>query len=244
MNVKLVLSYNGANYCGWQIQPNGVSVQGVVTDAIFKLTGKKVTLIGSGRTDAGVHALGQIANFKIEGCSVPPEKFYKALNTLLPSDIRACESELADNDFNARKSAKNKTYRYSFYYSETENPLINGIALALQKKPNFSLMRKCAEILKGKHDFKCFNASGSGAKTTVREIYEIDFIKKDFGFFVEVTGNGFLYNMVRTLAGTLLEVGYGIKTEEDVKNMLVSGNRSLCGKTLPAKGLTLLRAEY
>lgn len=244
MNVKLVLSYNGANYCGWQIQPNGVSVQGVVTDAVFKLTGKKVKLIGSGRTDAGVHALEQTANFKIEECSIPPEKFYKALNTVLPSDIRACGSELVSNDFNARKCAKNKTYRYSFYYSETDNPLISGIAVAIPRKPNFSVMRKCAEILKGKHDFKCFNASGSGAKTTVREIYDIDFIENDCGFFIRVTGNGFLYNMVRTLSGTLLEAGYGLKTEEDVKNMLLSGNRSLCGKTLPAKGLTLLGAEY
>ncbi len=243
MNIKLTLSYDGTSYCGWQIQKNGVSVQEELEKAVFLTTGEKVKITGSGRTDAGVHAKGQVANFNTNS-TIPPEKFYKALNVHLPYDIRVLKSELEADDFSARKSAKRKTYSYSFYISETEQPLKERYAVKLDRAPDIQKMDECAKLFIGEHDFKCFNASGGGAKTTVRTVYDISVEKDNDRITIFVTGNGFLYNMVRTLVGTLLSFCYGQIDLNTIKTMLDSGDRSLCGRTLPARGLCLESVCY
>ena len=244
MKIAITLSYDGTNYCGWQVQPNGVTIQQLIEDAVFSVTGERVRVTGSGRTDAGVHARGQVAHFSLEKTTIPPEKFAKALNAHLPNDVRVFESREVDQDFNACTSAKRKTYRYSLYLSEVEQPLKQRYATCVHGKVDVELMKKGSQLFVGEHDFACFNASGSGAKTTVRTIYSIDIIESGQDLFIEVTGNGFLYNMVRTLSGTLLALGQGEKTLQDLQNMLKTGDRTLCGRTLSAKGLCLEKVEY
>lgn len=243
MIIKLTISYDGTNYCGYQKQKNGVSVQEVLEKAIENATGKKITTTASGRTDAGVHAEGQVVSFSYDG-SIPPERFYLALNPLLPSDIKAISSSGEKEDFNARKSAKEKTYSYSFYYSGVELPLRDRYALRLDRKPNFELMKESAKLLEGEHDFKAFCATKSSVKSTTRTIYSIEILEDKEGFSINVSGNGFLYNMVRIIAGTLLDVGYEKKAKEDILLALKDGKREHLSKTLPAKALTLKQVEY
>ena len=244
MRVKLTLGYDGTNYCGWQVQPNGVSVQQKLEEAISALTGQKVKVTGSGRTDAGVHAEGQTAHFDIDGAGIPAGNYADALNTVLPPDIRVYESQLADDGFDARKSAKKKTYRYSLYKSRIENPLKERYALKVNPGLNVNAMISASKFFIGEHDFRCFKASGGCSKTTVRTVYDIVIEEQKEDIFVSVTGNGFLYNMVRILVGTLIAAGEGRLSESDIVEMLESGKRSLGGKTLPAKGLCLKKVEY
>ena len=244
MKVKLTVSYDGTSYCGWQVQPNGISVQQVLEDALEKVAGVKIKTVGSGRTDAGVHAKGQVVDFETPFENIPAEKFYKALNVYLPSDVKVLSSERVDNDFSAIKSAKSKTYSYFCYISNVELPLKERYAVKIDGNIDVEKMKEVALILIGEHDFKCMCASGSCAKTTVRTIYsiDIDFNGQDLVFSVK--GNGFLYNMVRIMVGTLIDAGKGKITVEQVKEMLTSGKRALGGKTLPAKGLCLMQVEY
>lgn len=244
MTVKLTISYDGTSYCGWQVQPNGLSVQQVIEDALFAVTGEKIKITGSGRTDAGVHAKGQVAHFERERENIPAEKYLKALNAHLPPDIKVVKSERAEDGFNALRNAKKKTYEYRFYLSETELPLKERFAVWLDRAPDLELMKDCAKIFVGEHDFKCFCASGSSAKTTVRTIYNIDIAENDGEITFSVCGNGFLYNMVRSLVGTLLDAGYKKIDKAQLEKMLTEKSRSLIGKTLPAKGLCLLEVVY
>ena len=243
MRILLTLSYDGTNYRGWQRQKNGISVQETIENAIFNLTGEKVIVTGSGRTDAGVHALGQTAHFDTSS-TIPPEKFYKALNPFLPSDIRAVFSKEVEKTFNASRTAKKKTYSYSFYISEIENPLVDRYALKIDKAPNYDLIKKGIDLLVGEHDFKAFCSTGSTAKTTVRTIYGIEIIKTKNGFNLEITGNGFLYNMVRIISSALLEIGLEKLETKNLSLALETGRRELLAKTLPAKALTLKSVEY
>ena len=243
MRVKLLISYDGTAYCGWQVQPNAVTVQEKIEQAIFEITGEKVRVTGSGRTDAGVHALGQVAHFDTNS-TIPPEKFFLALNIHLPDDIKVIKSERAEDDFHSTRDAVKKTYRYSTYVSQSILPLKDRFAVQVEKMPDVQKMKETALILLGEHDFKCMSASGGGAKTTVRTIYSIDIIEKDGQIDFYICGNGFLYNMVRIMVGTLLKVGSGKIKREDVIKMLSTGKRSLGGKTLSAKGLTLMKVEY
>ncbi len=244
MKVKLTITYDGTNYCGWQVQPNGITVQQEIESALYKLTGENIKVVGSGRTDAGVHAIGQVAHFFREKQNIPAEKYAFALNAILPDDIKVIKSEIAPGDFDARKSAKKKTYEYGFYISETLLPLKERYRTWLERTPDLEKMKECAKVLIGEHDFKGFCASGGSAKTTVRTIYNIDIEKngKELDFYI--TGNGFLYNMVRILVGTLIAVGNGKLEKTDIENMLKTGERSLGGKTLPAKGLKLYSVCY
>lgn len=242
MRMVFKISYDGTNYCGWQRQKNGLSVQEVLENALSTLTDEKITLIASGRTDSGVHAEGQIAHFDTSS-SIPPEKFYLAVNALLPSDIRVLSSILAKEDFHARYTAKRKTYVYNFYISDVTLPLKERYAVRID---DFN-EKKAAEVLNeiiGTHDFKCFLSSGSEIKTTVRTIYSATVRKKGDDVKLEVCGNGFLYNMVRIIAGTLLDASNGKITAEDLKEALLKGDRTLVGKTAPAKGLVLKSVEY
>lgn len=243
MRIKLVISYDGTNYCGWQRQKNGVSVQETLESALYELTKESVTVTASGRTDAGVHAQGQVVHFDTES-SIPHDKFYLALNPFLPKDVKALSSERVDEQFNARKSAKKKTYAYEFYISEVELPLKERYAERLERAPDLIKMRSAGEKFCGEHDFKAFSATGSLVKSTIRTIYSVDIVEVENGLKILVTGNGFLYNMVRIIAGVLLDVGLGKKTEQDIVLAFNTGKRETLGKTLPAKALTLISVIY
>ena len=243
MKVKLIVSYDGTNYCGWQVQPNCTSVQQVLEDALFEITGERARITGSGRTDAGVHALGQVAHF-ITNSNVPAERFCRAFNIKLPDDIKVLSSQRADDDFHAVASAKKKTYRYSVYVNHSILPLKDRYAVQIKKQPDLEKMQDCANILLGEHDFKSMSASGGGAKTTVRTIYDIKIEQRGESIDFFVTGNGFLYNMVRIMVGTLLAVGTDKIKKQDVLDMLKTGERKRGIKTLAPKGLTLISVEY
>ena len=243
MKIKLVISYDGTDYCGWQRQKNKPSIQEVLENAVFSVTKERVTVTASGRTDAGVHAAGQVAVFKTDA-TVPPEKFCKALNVFLPSDIKVLRSEKADDGFHPVKSAKRKTYEYTLYYSPVPLPLKERYAVNIDKRPDIALMKKAAEKLVGEHDFKAFSATGSSVKTTVRTVYAADVEERGDEIKIAVTGNGFLYNMVRIIAGTLLRAGYGDIGVSDIEKALKTGDRKLLGKTMPAKGLCLKDVVY
>ena len=243
MRIKLVLEYDGTEYCGWQIQPNGVTVQQRLNEAVLALTGEEVTVTASGRTDSGVHAAGQAAHFDTES-AIPPERFAAALNSVLPSDIRVLRSVAAPEGFHARFCAKKKTYCYKMYVSETIRPLWDRYACRLSFSPDIMAMKRAAHLFLGEHDFKAFMASGSEVKDTVRTVYSSEITcDGDFIYFT-VCGNGFLYNMVRIMAGTLAEAGAGKITEADITDALEKGERTLSGKTMPPHGLTLLSVEY
>ena len=244
MRIKLFLNYDGTNFNGWQKQTKGRTVQQTVEEAVFLLTGKKVSVTGSGRTDAGVHAKAQVAHFDIENCTIPPQNFARALNTKLPEDVKVIKSELAGDNFNACRSAKKKTYKYSLYVSKTLIPLKDRYAFQLDYEPDFSLMEKGAKAFVGEHDFKAFCASGSSVKTTIRKLYSVDIERQDDDFAVKICGNGFLYNMVRIIVGVLLDVGYGKKKVEDIEKAFIEGKREELGRTLPAKALCLEKVEY
>lgn len=243
MNIMLTVAYDGTNYVGFQKQKNGISIQEVLENALFELTKENIKITASGRTDAGVHAVGQVVNFTTKS-RIPAGSFFKALNPLLPSDIKVLNSKQVDKDFNARKSAKRKTYVYSLYYGETINPLLDRYAVLEEKELDIEKLNQAKEVFVGEHDFKCFCASGSSVKTTVRTIYDIEIIKTEIGVDISVTGNGFLYNMIRTLVGTLIKMEKGDLTVENAKEILSSGNRKLVGKTYPAKGLKLKSVIY
>ena len=239
----MTIQYDGTAYCGWQRQKNGVSLQETIENAVEKLCGKKVCVTGSGRTDSGVHAKGQVAHFDFDG-NIPPEKFYLALNTLLPDDVKILSSRQVDESFHSRFSAKRKTYVYRFYVSEVVLPLKDRYAVKISAMPDIKAMRRAAKAFCGEHDFAAFRGTGSEVKDTVRTIYGLFVDETDGGLEISVTGNGFLYNMVRVMAGTLLAAGYGELTGTDVEKALSSGKRDKLFKTMPAKGLTLESVEY
>lgn len=243
MNVYLVIRYDGTDFVGWQVQPNGRSVQGEIEAAVKAVTGEDIRVTASGRTDSGVHAAGQVANF-ITNAKIPPEKFAAALNALLPPDVKIVKSGRASDDFNARFSAKRKTYVYNVYRSDIDDPLKERFSVRVPFKLDLSKMRAVSDILVGTHDFKCFLSSGSCVKSTVRTVYSIKITKRGADYKFSVTGNGFLYNMVRIMVGTLVYAGAGKLSESDVLNGLNGGLRDKMGKTMPAKGLTLYKVEY
>ncbi|PWM73128.1 MAG: tRNA pseudouridine(38-40) synthase TruA [Bacillota bacterium] len=242
MIVKLLVEYDGTGYCGWQVQPNGDTVQAEIEGALLALTGEKISLTGSGRTDSGVHAKGQVASFSVSAENIPPEKYAPALNALLPPDIRILKSERAAEDFNARFSAKRKTYRYTFYVSDVVRPLYERYA-ARSGPLDVARMRAAAGLFAGERDFKSFCAANSSVKDTVRTIYRCEVEQEGDFVTLTVCGNGFLYNMVRIMAGTLAEVGEGRLSEEDVEKILAGKKRGK-GRTAPAKGLCLMSVEY
>lgn len=242
MRIAIAVEYDGTNYCGWQIQPNGVTVQQKLEDALYTLTGGRISVTGSGRTDSGVHALCQVAHFDVQS-SIPPEKFAPALNAMLPDDIRVISSREVSEDFHARFTAKRKTYRYRFYESDMIHPLLDRYAARVGQL-DVSAMDRAAKLFVGEHDFRAFMASGSSVKTTVRTVY-ISKVERNGGYIdFTISGNGFLYNMVRIMAGALCDIGQNRMTGDELKAALSGSERSLLGKTMPAKGLTLVRVEY
>ena len=247
MKYAILLSYDGTAYRGWQTQKNGVSVQSVLEQAALAAFGKKVNIVASGRTDSGVHAAGQVCHFSAD-ISVPAEKIADALNFRLPADICVLKSAAVPEEFDANRSSKKKTYVYRMYVARREHPLKSRYAVAVYPRPDIALMQKGVALYCGEHDFKAYCASGSSAKTTVRKVYSVSvessFSRGSEDITITVCGAGFLYNMVRTMAGTLLYLGLGRVSLQDIINSLECGDRSLAGKTMPAKGLTLESVDY
>ena len=251
MNIALKIAYDGTDLSGWQIQKNGRTAQGEIERAVESAFGARARVTGSGRTDAGVHAAGQVGNFSLpENIRISPERIADALNTFLPPDIRILESAAAPESFDACRSAKKKTYRYSVYFSRRENPLLERYAVRCGESPDFSRLRECADLLEGEHDFAAFSSTGSSVKTTVRTVRSVEvspYANEIAGVLcadIDVCGDGFLYNMVRIMAGALLDCGAGKLPLSAVEQALRTGERGLLGKTMPAKGLTLLSVEY
>ncbi len=242
-NYKIVVQYDGTRYNGWQKQGNTKNtIQEKFEDILLKMTGKKTEIFASGRTDAGVHARGQVANFKIDN-DMACEDVFEYLNNYLPEDIAVLSVEKADERFHSRLNAVSKTYEYRMTY-EKPDVFERKYVYPVEKKPDIEQMKKAAEILTGTYDFKGFSSLGKIKKSTVRTINFID-IDDDFGVIrIRINGSGFLYNMVRIIAGTLYDVGMGKKGIEDIKRALESKNREFAGTTFPARGLTLIDVEY
>ncbi len=240
---KITVSYLGTNYCGWQTQKNGESVQAVLERAFSELFGADTAVTGSGRTDAGVHAIGQVAHFDAE-TSIPANKIPFAVNTTLPEDIRVTACEIVDDKFHARFCAKEKTYVYRLYIAPHSNPLKSATAAHIPVRLDIDAMQRAARQIEGTHDFKCFEAAGSTVKNTVRTVKEVKIEVNGEDIAVYVTGNGFLYNMVRIIVGTLVDVGKGKIAADDVADIITSGDRTRAGKTLPAQGLCLVSVIY
>ena len=248
MRYVLKIAYDGTAYAGWQRQKNAPTVQQILEETILSALGQDLRVTASGRTDAGVHAAGQVCHFDSDAITVPPEKMPDCLNRFLPPDIRIVEGWGADETFDANRSAKRKTYCYSLYVSPREMPLKERFAVRIDNAPSQAQLQEIAHLFEGEHDYKAFCASGSSVKTTVRTVYEVrveeseSFSSRDIRIYV--TGNGFLYNMVRTMAGTILAIADGKRTKEDLLSAYQTGERSLLGKTMPAKALTLMDVKY
>ena len=243
MRYVLSVAYDGTHFCGWQVQNNGRTVQEELNGAVYKAFGETATVTASGRTDAGVHALAQICHVDLS-TEIAGEKLADALNQRLPDDVSVIKSAIAPQAFDSNRSAKKKTYRYKMYFSPRRNPLNERYAVWVKGSPDLRKMREAAKSFVGEHDFAAYCASGSQVKTTVRTVYSFE-IKEEDGFVTaEVCGNGFLYNMVRTLVGTALWYALGRLSEADIKASLDSGDRNRVGKTMPAKGLTLKSVDY
>ena len=239
----LVCEYDGTAYCGWQRQINGPSVQQALEEALSRRTGEPVAVTGSSRTDAGVHALGLCAHFD-SATRIPPDKLAFALNTMLPPDIRIRESGPAPEGFHARYSACGKVYRYVFFNSRHDCAIGRQYAAHVPLELDERLMHEEAQALCGTHDFAAFAASGSVAMSTVRTIYRAQVTRSGETVALTVLGDGFLYNMVLIIAGTLMEVGTGKRAPGAIASAIATGDRLALGQTAPAKGLTLMRVLY
>lgn len=247
MRYALLVSYDGTNYGGWQIQNNAPTIQAELQAAANDLFGVATAVTASGRTDSGVHAAGQVCHLDAT-TAIPPQKIAVALNTRLPADISVLASAAAPEGFHSNRSAKKKTYCYRMYFSPCAHPMLNRYAVWAGASANIDKMREACGFYVGEHDFKAYCKSGSSAKTTVRTVFSA-VVKQICSPNLTVaelyiTGNGFLYNMVRTLAGTVLSYSRGETGKEQVINSLVSGNRDSVGKTMPACGLTLQSVDY
>lgn len=242
-NIMLVVAYDGTEYCGWQIQKNAITIEQKIIEACQKLFSREIKLVGASRTDTGVHALGQIVLLKIE-TSIPIHKIPYAINAYLPDDIVITEAKMVTSNFHPRYDAKNKTYEYKIYNSNFPLPQHNRFAYFYHKTLDVDKMNRAAQYFIGKHDFKAFCSTGGSAKTTVREIYRCDVDIKDKMITITINGNGFLYNMVRIITGTLIEVGRGKTSPENITSIIESLDRNEAGVTAPAKGLTLVKINY
>ena len=242
-NIKIIIEYHGRGFNGWQKQPDKLNIQGEIERAIEEITGEKVDLIASGRTDAGVHSLGQTANFKIEG-NFPIEKFPIALNSKLKNSIRIKSAEEVEERFHSRYSVKSKRYRYIINNSQYGTAIYRELEFHIPQKLNIEKMKEAAKYFEGEHDFKAFKASGTSSKSSVRTIYKAEVIEDGDRIKIELTGNGFLYNMVRIISGTLVDVGYGKIKPEEIKEIIESKDRKKAGKTLPPQGLYLVEVTY
>lgn len=241
--VKMTVAYDGTNYCGWQIQPNGITIEEVLNTHLTRLLGEEIKVTGASRTDSGVHSLGNVCIFDTN-TRIPAEKISYALNQKLPEDIVVQGSEEVDENFHPRFSKSKKTYEYRILNRTFRMPTRRLDTYFYHYPLDIAKMQEAAKYLEGEHDFKSFCSSDSQVNTTVRTIYSCIVDKEDEIIKIRVKGNGFLYNMVRIIAGTLIKVGAGDISPEEMVNILEARDRSTAGPTAPAHGLTMIGLEY
>ncbi len=241
--VKLIISYDGTNYCGWQVQINGITVEEVINRELSRMLGEDIAVIGASRTDSGVHALGNVAVFDTFS-KIPPEKMCFALNQRLPDDIRIQDSCEVPLDFHPRYCDSTKTYEYKILNRRFDNPVMRLYTHFVYMPLDYEKMQEAAKYLIGEHDFKSFCSARTQVTDTVRTIYSLDVSKEDDIIKIRISGNGFLYNMVRIIVGTLIKVGLKVYPPEYVKEILEACDRNVAGPKAPAKGLTLIGIVY
>ena len=244
--IKLTVAYDGTNYCGWQVQPNGITIEEVLNKAICTLTGEEIAVIGASRTDSGVHAMGNIAVFDT-GSRIPAERFSYALNQRLPEDIVVTKSEEVSLDWHPRYQNSLKTYEYHILNTKTPVPTKRLYNCFVSFDLDVNRMRQGAQYLLGEHDFAAFCCIRTNAKTTVRTVTDLQIQQnplKPEEITIRITGNGFLYNMVRIMVGTVLDIGLHRKSIDVIPEVLATQNRHLAGRTAPASGLYLKSVFY
>lgn len=255
MKILLRIRYDGGAYCGFQAQPNGTSVQGVLTEAFTRLFGYPCNITGCSRTDSGVHALGFCATVEPQEekrrgdswCSVPVGKIHRAVNVLLPDDIAVSAAAAVPNDFHARYNVTQKTYEYHILHTPARDPFLRGRAFHAPRpvtEEGIACMRRTAALFVGRHDFSGYMAAGSKITDPVRTVTAAEVAEADGMLIYRVTADGFLYNMVRIMAGTLIDCAYGRKTPDDAARALKTGDRSAAGFTAPGHGLYLCQVQY
>jgi len=242
-NIKAVVEYDGTDFSGFQRLPKRRTIQGELERALAQVMKEPVRVVGAGRTDAGVHAAGQVISFKTE-CAIPIERVCVALNSALPRDIAVKTAEEVPLDFSARYSARSRKYEYSILIADQPSALRGRFAWQVSSELDLPAMREASAFLLGKHDFAAFSLSRSDGKTTVREVKSIEIDRRDDVVLIVLEANGFLHSMARRIVGTLVEVGQGRRPPEDLKTILESKDRSTAGKTAPARGLCLIEVEY
>lgn len=243
-NYFLTVQYDGTEYAGFQIQPGQSTIQGELEQALFTLAREPIRIAAAGRTDAGVHSEGQVISFRTTTLTVPIDRLSTAMNTLLPQDIRVIMSSFVPEDFHARYSALHKTYRYQIYHGTFPNVFLRRYALWERERLNWDAVTECAQLFIGTHDFAAFAASGSSVKSTIRTMKNVVVDAESEIKTIRFTADGFLYNMVRNLVGTLLDVGRGKLDIGNVREIMDSKDRRLAGATAPPYGLFLERVEY
>lgn len=242
-NIRLTIQYDGTNYSGWQSQTNSIAIQDIIEKAILKVLGERLRIMGAARTDAGVHAAGQIANFKT-GSLLPVKNIKDGLNRNLPSDIVIKKAEDVNAAFHSQFNARRKLYRYSVSQENPIPPFYKDFVTRIPYNLNIRLMKKEAKALLGRHDFMSFQGSNSKRSSTIRRIYRIDIKRSGEVMHLDIEADGFLYNMARTIAGTLINAGRGSIKRGAIKKILIGKDRALAGKTAPAKGLSLIKVIY
>jgi tRNA pseudouridine38-40 synthase len=243
-NYRLIIEYDGSAFHGWQKQKDDRTVQGEIEKALSVMTGQKIVLYGSGRTDAGVHAYGQVANFKSDS-ELSPETFQKGLNSLLPDDVVILDCHQVDAQFHARYDVKRKIYHYNILNCTLPCAIMRHYVWFIRKELDVKTMKEAARHLVGSHDFKSFEGTGSPRSSTVRHVFRAELRQADASNLVfEIEADGFLKFMVRNIVGTLVDVGHGKLTPDNFKEVLLSKNRGLAGATAPSRGLFLVRVEY
>ncbi|MBD5482736.1 MAG: tRNA pseudouridine(38-40) synthase TruA [Lachnospiraceae bacterium] len=241
--IFLSVAYDGTNYHGWQLQPGAVTIESELNRALTELLGEEIRVIGASRTDTGVHALCNAAVFDTVS-RIPAEKFVYALNQRLPEDIRIQDSKEVALDFHPRHTPSRKTYEYRIYNARFPMPTKRLYSFFTYAKLDAEAMARAGALLEGEHDFKSFCSVNTQAETTVRTIYRVEVRRESDDIIIRITGSGFLYNMVRIIAGTLLEVGQGKRRPEDITSILAACDRGAAGPTAPACGLTLTAYEF
>lgn len=241
--IKLTIAYDGTNYCGWQIQPNGITIEEILNKALSKMMGEEILIIGASRTDSGVHAMGNVAVFDTE-TTIPAEKIAVALNQRLPEDIVITKSEEVPLDFHPRYCDCSKTYEYHIINTRIPVPTKRLTNYFVSYVLDIEKMRQAASYLIGEHDFVSFCNVRTDVENTVRTITALDILTNGNEITIRITGNGFLYNMVRIIVGTLIRVGRGFYEPEKVKEILEAKDRKAAGVTAPAHGLMLVEIKY
>ena len=241
--IKLTIAYDGTNYCGWQIQPNGITIEEVINKTLTKLTGENIQVIGASRTDSGVHAVGNVAVFDTT-TRIPAEKICYALNRSLPEDIVVQSSREVPLDFHPRHCDSIKTYEYKIWNADFIQPFNRKYTHFVYKELDVEAMQRAAKDFLGTHCFTSFCSTHTQVQDHVRTIYSLDVQKEDHLITIRIRGNGFLYNMVRIIAGTLIKIGMHEISENSVPSMLEAKNREAAGPTAPAHGLTMIGIVY